>query len=625
MLKPGIAALLVAAPAAAWAQDAQTSGEIMISDPIAESSITVLASGERERLDGTGESVSVFDRAEIDRVQGADLTRLLVRAPGMSFERSGGPGAITGLHVRGAESDQLLVLIDGVRMADPGAPGGGFDPGNLLMGNLAKVELQRSSNSTIWGGQALGGVMAVTTGAEPGLSGTLEYGAYDTLYGTAAAGLRLGSVRLDVEAGHYGSRGFSAASGGSEPDGFHQSELAGGASADLGGGLSAFARGRYARGHLDTDGFPAPSFTLADTDEYQDTRQISGVGGLRYSGEGLELTVDWSAAETRRANFDPSLGTAPTYTTDGLSQRGELRGRWTLRPGLALDFGGEREWTRFSSLFDPRHATAIAGAYAQLDYDHGPLHVAAGLRRDEHRDFGGHWSAGADAAFALSDQWRLTASYGEGFKAPTLFQLDSDFGNAGLRPETSRSFDTGIAFGGARLTLFRRDTRDMIGFVSCFGVATGICANRPSGTYDNIGRTRAQGVELEDSAHLTPTLSLTGAYTYLEALDRTAGSSTEGNDLARRPRNMLSASADWSRGYVRLGADVRVVSHSFDDAANAVRLRGYALVTLRAEWQATDAVTLYGRLENLGDERYQTAAGYASPGRGAYIGARARL
>jgi vitamin B12 transporter len=602
---------------------------IAIDDELAESIFTILVNGVRQPAYKSGQTVAVFDRDDIDAVQGADLTRLLERSPGVSVSRNGGPGNFTAVRVRGAEGEQLLVLIDGVRVADPAAPGGGYDFGNLLMGNLGKVELQRSSNSTIWGSQAVGGVLAVTTGSEEHFNGSAEYGANDSLYGTVATWFAAGPATVNLQAGEFRSDGFSAAAAGTEPDGFRQTELAGHAVLQLSSRLSAFVRGRYADGRVDLDGFPAPDFLLADTVEEQDSRQVSAAGGLHYQADALDLRATLSTADTERANFDSASATAPNFSTDGTSERAELRGRWRFARGLALNFGGEREWLRFSTLFDPVHRSALMGGYAQLDYDFGPLHVAGGVRRDEHRDFGGEWSLGADAAYELHGV-RLTASYGEGFKAPTLFQLLSDYGNAALQPERSRSYDAGVGFGAGpayfKLTAFRRDTRGLIGFVSCSGTATGICAGRPYGTYANIGLARAQGLELEGNVRVGYRLELGLAYTLLDAEDRTPGSATEGNALARRPKHALTATADWKPvDAVSLGADLRVVSGSFDDAFNAIRLDGYEVLTLRGAWDASEHVTLFGRIENVWDETYQTAAGYATPGRGAYIGARVRL
>jgi vitamin B12 transporter len=619
-----------AAPAAAQeTASEEASAPIVFWHRLPEERITVLATGQPERLDWTGESITIFTRDDMNDVQGADLMRLLERAPGVSLSRNGGPGNFTAVRVRGAEGEQLLVLIDGVRAADPAAPGGGFDFGNLLMGGLAKVELQRGSNSTVWGSQALGGVLAATTGSQRGVTASAEYGAHDTFYAGAGARFALGPAELNLLGARFAGGGFSSAAAGTEPDGFRQTEVAGRVRVEVSDGLSAFATARYARSRLEIDGFPAPAFALSDTAEYQDTRQVSGAVGLSYVGEALDLRATVSLADTERNNFDPAFGTEPGYTTDGTSERAESRGRWRFAEGLALDFGGEREWLRFSTLFDPVRRTAISGAYAQLDYDRGPLHLAAGVRRDEHRDFGGEWSLGADAAWEMTDRWRLTASYGEGFKAPTLFQLHSDFGNSELKPERSRSYDFGLAFEAPdialALTAFRRDMSDLIGFVSCFGVTTGVCAGRPFGTYDNIGRARARGVEAEARVQATGDLVLATIYTLLDAEDRTPGGANHGNALARRPRHAMTVTGDWqANGALSFGADLRVVSGSFDDAANLVRLGGYAVMTLRAGWDLCEHVTLFGRVENLGDETYQTAAGYATPGRGAHIGARAR-
>ena len=177
----------------------------------------------------------------------------------------GGPGGFTAVRVRGAEGEQLLVLIDGVRMADVASPGGGFDFGNLLMGNFGHIELQRSSNSTIWGSQALGGVLLATIGHDQDVWGNAEYGGDDTLYATAGINLDVGLASFQLQGGRFDSEGFSSAAAGTEKDGFRQTEVAGRFTLNFTPELSAFAAGRYADGRLDIDGFPAPSFALADT------------------------------------------------------------------------------------------------------------------------------------------------------------------------------------------------------------------------------------------------------------------------------------------------------------------------------------------------------------------------
>lgn len=610
---------LVALGSPAWAQD--------------ETAITVTATGLPSAIEDTGQPVTVIGREEIDAVQGADLARVLAHAPGVSVSRNGAPGGFTGVRVRGAEAEQLLVLIDGVRVADPAAPGGGFDFSGLGTGNLGTIDLLRSSNSTIWGSDAMGGVLAVTTRADTGLRASAEYGARDTLFATLSGGLGGERGFLGGSLSRFRTDGFSSAAGGSEPDGFARWDASGHGRLALAPGLSAFVRGRYASGLADLDGLVAPAFVLADTAETQRTRQGSLAAGLVYDRDAWRVTAAWSRAETRRRSFDPALGSGPTFTSDGASERVDLAGEWRPGGAVSVDFGGDYEDMRFETLFDGPERSHSAGAYAQLGLEIGALSAHAGARRDDHARFGGATSFGADASYALGHGWRLRASAGEGFKAPTLFQLLSDYGNAALRPERSTSVDLGLAWRArnvmpyAAATLFRRDSDNLIDFVSCFGTAGGICSDRPFGTYDNVGRVRAQGVEIEAGAQVRPRLTARLAYSLIDTENRTPGSPNLGNRLARRPRHTLSLGGSWViwREGPTLGAELRWASRAFDDAANRVPLRAWTVVDLTATWPVAERVELFGRIENLANERYQSAAGYASAPRGAFLGARIRL
>ena len=596
--------------------------------------ITVTATGSALDVDQTGQPVTLIDRADIEAVQGADLTRVLARVPGVSFSRNGAPGSFTGVHVRGAEAEQLLVLIDGVRVADPAAPGGGFDFGNLLTENIGKIDFLRSSNSTVWGSDAIGGVLAVTTRADTGVEASGELGARDTADATVSGGLGDERGYLGGSASWYHTAGFSSAASGHEPDGFEQWAADGQGRLNPSANVTAFVRARYVVGDLDLDGYPPPTYlVLADTDETQHTRQYSGAGGAAIHDDRLSVTGTYSFAETRRSTFDPALGPAPTFSSDGHSDRVDVTGEWRLAEPLRLDFGGDYERSRYATLFDAPARTHSVGAYAQLGIERGALAAHAGARRDDYAGFGGATSLGADVSYALAPDLRLRASAGEGFKAPTLFQRFSDYGNGALRPERSTSFDLSLALGGrhrlpnASLALFRRDSRDLIDFVSCFGRADGICSDRPFGTYDNVGRARAQGVELEAAMAVTGGVTARLAYSYLDARNRTPGSPERGKRLARRPRHTLSLGGEWrlAGDGLTFGADLRWASRSFDDAANLMPLRAYAVVDLTARWPVGDNIELFGRVENVADERYQTAAGYASAPRGAFVGARWRL
>ena len=162
--------------------------------------------------------------------------------------------------------------------------------------------------------------------------------------------------------------------------------------------------------------------------------------------------------------------------------------------------------------------------------------------------------------------------------------------------------------------MFRRDTDDQIELDGSF-------------VYFNIDRARTQGAEVELGLRPVKSLQLLAAYTYLETENRTAGSINRGNSLGRRPAHSVTVSTDWETPLagLTLGGDIRMVGDSFDTNANAIRLDGYEVVTLRASLPVGQAIELFGRIENLFDADYQTAAGYNTPGRGAFVGIRAAM
>ena len=587
--------------------------------------ITVTANGLSTNVANTGQAVTVIDRDEIESIQGADATRVLNRTPGLSLSRNGGVGTVTGVNIRGADAAQLLVLVDGVRVADTASPGGGFDFGNLLLGTAGKLDVLRGSNSTIWGSDAIGGVIDISTRGETGASGNVEYGSRDTVFASAAGGVSGNGYYAGLTGSWYRTDGFSTAASGTEADGFEQVALGGQLFVDVTSNLEVFAHANWSEGELDLDGFPPPDYAFSDTLETQETRRHWGDVGFAWYGNDLTLRGAYSLSDTERDNLDEAG--ANTFASDGHSQRVSLRGEYRAIGPVTVAFGAEQEWSDYSASFSPDGEADIFGAYVQLGFVMGRFAAHVGSRIDDHSEFGSNASYGADLSYGFGSDWRIRASLGEGFKAPTLYELLSDYGNLALQPEESTSFDLGVEKGergrGTHLALtgFRRDSEDLIGFVSCFGVAGGICENRPFGTYDNIARARAQGIEAEAGFDLAPGLRLSGIYSFVDTEDRTSG-----RDLARRPRHFATLFADYEAPFgLRLGADLRLVGASFDDAGNATQLDGYEVVDLRAAMPVLEGVEIYGRVENAFDADYQSVAGYNSPGRGAFIGLRARM
>ena len=601
--------LFVAAPA--WGQTApdQIVGADLTTDP---ASIVVVATGTKIPLSQTGQSISVIDAQELEAVQGPDLTRALERLPGVSFARSGGLGSQTSVFLRGANSEQLLVTIDGIRVADIAAPSGGFDLGTLMSGGIGRVELLRGSNSLAWGSEAIGGVLALETDTRSGARASAEYGSHNTLDANAGLGLSGDRYTLGLAGGYTRTDGISAFAGGTELDPFRQWHLNGRGAFGLTDSLKVVAAGRYADSKIAFDGYAPPLYNFGDTPEYQTTRQASGRAGLEYTSGALKLGAGAALSDTRRAYFDPGFGAAPSFETEGRAVHADITGRADLSARWSLDFGGDADWSKFSTTFDPHQSARIAGAHALLGYRGERLNLTAGGRIDDHDRFGSHTTFGANGTFALDRDWRLKASWGQGFKAPTLNQLYGFGGNTALRPETSAAFDAGLEYGDRNgrshvaLTLFRRDSADLIDYRS------------PTG-YFYVSRARAEGVELEGAAALSERFKARASYTYLVATNRTTGT-----QLARRPRHLVSVSADWMTplNNLTLGADLRMVGDSFDDPGNFTPLDGYGMLTLRASVPLGEHLELYGRVENVTDAAYETVSGYGTYGRSAYAGVR---
>ncbi|WP_370180343.1 TonB-dependent receptor plug domain-containing protein [Alteriqipengyuania sp.] len=634
---------LLGLAAPAIAQEAGESDSILIADyRVPAESITITVTGNPSEVEDTGQPVTVIGAEEIADIQGPDLSRVLQRVPGVTINRNGGIGSTTGVSVRGAANDQLLVLIDGVRVADTAAPATAFDFGTLSANNIAKVELLRGSNSVVWGADALGGVLVASTFERSGLAGSVESGSRGTASTSIEGGIGGDIGFIGGSASYLTTEGFSAAASGTEPDGFRQ--FAGNlrARAYLSRQFELIGSLRYADSELEVDGFPFPAYTLADTPEIQETEQVSGSIGALYDNGPLYLRGGYSFSDTQRDNL-PDRGLAPTFESQGRSDRIEVRGEWRPIGPLIVNFGADNLWSDYESTsFGTTTAAdaSIFGGYVQAGIEFGKLSGHLGVRQDDHSDFGGATSFGGDLTYEVAENLRLRASVGEGFKAPSLFQLFSDYGNSTLQPEDSTSYDVGLAYGTrlspiyASVTLFQRDSENLIGYIGC-PVLTGICTNRPFGTYDNVAQARARGVEVEAGASPVDGLSIRAAYAFVDATNRSVGDPNFGYELARRPRHAGTLSLDWATagdpaGGAVIGGDVRIVGEAFDDAGNFTRLDGYTVVDLRVSVplgmiEGERPVEVFGRVENLFDETYQTAAGYNQAPRGVFAGVRVGL
>ena len=646
IIRSSISLAAVAASSAASAEDA---AHAVAADG---DSIIVTATRAPLTLDEVPSSIAVLDKEAIDRAQDIGVTELLLRTPGISISRNGGYGTSTSLRIRGAESDHSVVVIDGVKLNDPSSTGGGFNFTNLLAGDISRIEVLRGPQSILWGSQAIGGVVNVVTASpEKTLEGSfdVEAGSRETVSARAAVGGRTGPLSWRIGGQRFTTDGISShakAFGGIEPDGYRNSSVSGRAELALADNVSVDVRGYYSSGRVEFDGFNV------DSNDYGQNKEFVGYAGLNVDlvGGRFRNRVAYAYTDTTRDNFNPDRSRPRSFEADGKNKRWEYQGSFDLSDRITAIFGVENERSDFrsrspsASLATP--VPAFARGKAELTSVYGQLSVApidgltlnGGVRYDDHDSFGGQTLFAAGGVWRLSTGTVLRASYGEGFKAPSLYQQFSEYGNLALDPEEAHGWEAGIEqqlfdrklVVGA--TWFDRTTTNQIIFNSCSGTSTNpLCfvpgdpATRRFGYYSNVARSEAHGVEAAAALTLGG-LTLDGNYSWIVAEDRSEGTANFGKWLPRRPRNTANASASYDLGFgLELGAALRWSGKSYENASNVQRLDDYTLVDLRAEFALSDAVKLFARAENIFDEQYMTAFRYGSLGRSIYAGIRGRF
>jgi vitamin B12 transporter len=615
--------------------------------PVVDDDLIVTATRSPQRRAEVAVSTTLITASQLEQVQAVIVSDVLSRSPGISVTRNGSQGSATQVRIRGAETEQTLVLIDGVQLNDPSMIGGGYNFANLLAADLERIEILRGPQSTLWGSQAIGGVVNILT-ARPsrGLSGqaSLEAGSRATVLGRGAIGLGGDWGGLRVSASSFVTNGVSAfakAKGGKESDGYRNTSASGRLDLNLSESLSLDVRAAVMRGKTSFDGYSPPAYEFGDTPEYGRTRDLIGYLGLLHTlGDGaLTNRLGLSYTRTDRANYDPSLSVAKTFYARGVNSVLQYQGSWLINPKWQAVYGAasQRSWFRDAapSEYDPspnpeRHAVRQDSVYGQIEaHPLVGLVLTAGTRHEEHQSFGGATTVQTGATYTLPGQaTTLRANYGEGFKVPSLYQLYGDYGATQLTPERAKGWDIGLEKGllDRRLivsaTVFSRQTRNQIDFVSC---QAAVCDTRPFGLYANTVKALSRGLELSADFSVTQNLSLTANYTAMTAENRSPGDDF-GHRLPRRANRMgaLEASYTWP---IKLNTSlaIQTVGDSYDDNANRVRLKGYSLLDIRASLPINDKIDLYGRIENLLDRHYQTLADYGTAGRGAFVGVRARF
>jgi vitamin B12 transporter len=623
--------------------------------------VVVTATRTEQPLERTGESVSVITAEDLKDQQVVVLSDALGQTPGLTVNRNGEIGQPTTISLRGAESGQTLVLIDGVRMNDPSSTDEEAVLGDVLVNNTERVEILRGPQSTLYGSDAIGGVVNIITkrgGDTPfALDASVEGGSFDTYHLNVAANGTADSVDYGTAANFYHTNGISVAdsrNGNPETDGYTNFGLTGNTRVHLSDTVSLDLRGYYtnARDDFDDNSGFTPPYLVADSAAYNTNRLATGYAGLNFDlfGGLLQNRIAVIGSRSSREFFDSAFDVIHKNSDDnGGGLRFEYQGIANLSPADQLTFGAESQrisftGDSFSSFFGNTHDTGhstINSLYAQYQKTFfEQVTLTGGVRYDDNSQFGSHTSLKFAGAWQVSDNTTLRANYGDGFKAPTLFEQFSEYNNPAtmLAPETARGWEAGmdqsLLGGKARvsLTWFERNTRNLIDFQSCFVASPppACGTTNPDGYYFNVGRSRVAGLESEIAASLTDALTLSANYTNLTATDTTPGDPLEGRPLTRRPHVQASATLTWKPTDVwSMGMSARYMGRRIDQYDTSTVPPtvypdpAYMVANLFGEYRVNENLSVYGRIENLFAARYEPELGYGAPGRAFFAGVRA--
>jgi vitamin B12 transporter len=566
----------------------------------------------------------------------ADVLRGL---PGIDLVSQGGPGKSSSVLLRGGNTRFTLVMVDGVEVNDPSNPERTFDFAHFPTGDIERIEVLFGPQSTLYGSDAIGGVINIITrkpDGQPHLTAELEAGSFKTYREFAALRGNSGNISWSLSANHVDSEGISAASaadGNTERDGYENLSVSGRLGLDLGGGslVQIDVRSIDASNELDHGGGSGGDDPNFEGDAEQ---LLLGARLTVFPSQFWELTTGISRNVHERHDLnepDPVRNFTMELDFKGRSEKVELVNNFYVSDSSTITLGldseketGESaffsdEFGPFSSTL-PEEAARIDGIFLQEQYTAGSgTALTLGVRSDDHSDFGRETTWRAGISVPVSRTTRFRTVYGTGFRAPAIDQLfNPDYGNPDLSAERSRGWDVGLETdigksAGASLAWHLTKYDDLIAWFD----ADGDPNTWDDGSYENISTARTEGVDLSlDARRGNVSLDVTGSLLRTE--------DDQGEELLRRPETRWATRIGWDlTGRVTLSADGVYVGERKD--WGDVTLGSYTLVDLAGSFRVSSMLEVFGRVQNLLDEEYEEAGGYGTPGRSAYLGVRVAI
>ena len=561
-----------------------------------------------------GSSLYIISEDQIKARGFKDAIDAISSAPGVTSKQNGSFGGVGTIRIRGASSSQTLVLVDGVPVNDSSSPAGGYNFEYLNTSNIQSIEVLKGSQSTLWGSDAIGGVINIYTKQPESTSfgASAEIGSFGLKRGSADINFAGSNSRFRVSTSKTSVDGISKADekdGNSEDDGFESESYSMSGSIDLD---SLILKGSlsYMESQVEYDSYGFAT-GVQDGDERSNTDEFIGSISAIFDlfDDKLQNSIFISQSDINRYYY--SNGSF-SFGAEGKRELIRYQGNIEVNEFNKVAFGLESE----ESKVDVDEST-IDGSFLLYEFrPNSKIIISTGIRNDDHEGFGSKTTRRISGTFKPSDNLIIRSSWGEGFKVPTIFQstyfcCGATSANSSIRPETSTSYDFGFELffnemnSNFSITYFNQDINDQINF--SFGV----------GGYENIDNVNSEGFEIALDYEISKLMSLYLNYSYIDSVDENGSSlfyvakdSGEAG-LIYEPNNSYSGSI--------------IARYNGSESSSYGKIDSWIRFDVNGSYKLSGTNELYFRIENLLDEEYQQIFGYGTPERSGFIGLRSKF
>lgn len=622
-----IVLMLLSVSSRSWAEEGMDTKKYNLGNVIVSATKTETYQAE------IGSSTTVITAEDIKKSQKRTVQDVLRDVPGVTVMQTSAFGGTTSVYLRSAKPGQTLVIVDGVEVNDPMSTDRSFDFAHLTTDNIERIEIVRGPQSTLYGSDAMSGVISIITKKGEGKlapSGYFEGGSFSTFRENLGLSGSVDKFNYSLSASHLDSDGINKASNGFENDGYRDTVV----SSKLGyklfenSELSLVTRFTDAKTSIDDGAYDDDPNNTAWWRDFSSKVAFDQSINFWWSHN-----LSFAYHDVRRKYRDEKDDTDKTEDLQswykGDNKAIEWQHNFSPVTWSVLTGGFEYEQERGSSYY--RSKTSITKVdrksidntafYLQNQVKlWDKLFITPGLRVDDHELFGAQTTYKISTAYLIPQTGtRLKGNWGTGFKAPSLYQLYSNYGDPNLKPDESKSYDFGFEQSFFKdklsfdLTYFHNDFRNMVDWDSL------------TSKYKNVGRAMTKGFEFGTKFLSFENLTIGAGFTYTDTEDKDTGI-----ELLRRPKRQANLSVDWkfiekanfNLGVTYVGSRKDAV---FDASSNKVIItdKPYTTVRLALSYDITKNFQVFGRVENMFDKKYQDVHGYAMPERAFYGGIKA--